>query len=106
MRKGGGRKRVERAERCERAGCRANGASGYRSRLPGRYTIAYTQLSNPLPMRVGVRVSERCSGERAGGREEGGRKEGSTCRGRCVSRTAVARKGGFEKVVFLTTRGT
>lgn len=51
----------------EGLGCRANGASGYRSWLPGRYTIAYnTQLSNPLP--------ERCSGERVGGRE-GGRKE-------------------------------
>lgn len=75
----------------EGLGCRANGASGYRSWLPGRYTIAYnTQLSNPLP--------ERCSGERVGGRE-GGREEGSTCRGRCVSRARL----WLEKAAALKT---
>lgn len=62
---------MKRAERCERGlGCRANGASGYRSWLPGRYTVVYTQLSNPLPTRVGVRVSERRSSWREGGRKE------------------------------------
>lgn len=75
----------------EGLGCRANGASGYRSWLPGRYTIAYnTQLSNPLP--------ERCSGERVGGRE-GGRKYVSWQV--CLACAALARKGcGFENDVF------